>query len=72
MRAIGSALRLKQTYGSGYQLSVSLQPALRAGEAAGNGGSARDPAAAAAAVKELFQVGCLVAGRGGLLAAWRA
>ena len=48
MRAIGSSLRLKQRFGAGYQLSVSVLPA-RAGAA-----STEALAAAAAGVKALF------------------
>ncbi|KAL4859820.1 ABC transporter A family member 2 [Chlorella vulgaris] len=52
VRAIGSALRLKQRFGSGYQLSVSVMPP-RATPAAG--AEAAAVAANAAAVKALFK-----------------
>ena len=52
VRAIGSALRLKQRFGSGYQLSVSVLPARSFANV-----DAAAVATNAAAVKRLFQVG---------------
>ena len=55
VRAIGSSLRLKQRFGSGYQLSVSVLP-VRTG-ATNPDASLQAMAASAAAVKDLFKVG---------------
>ncbi|KAI7842323.1 hypothetical protein COHA_003963 [Chlorella ohadii] len=54
VRAIGSSLRLKQRFGSGYQLSVSVLPPRGAG-ATSDASSAEVQAANAAAVKRMFK-----------------
>jgi ABC-type multidrug transport system ATPase subunit len=59
VRAIGSTLRLKQRFGSGYQLSVSVLPPHRLAAV-----EAARVEAAAEAVKSLFKVGEWVAGMG--------
>lgn len=54
VRAIGSALRLKQRFGSGYQVSVSVLPVRASGPATAEVAAAM--AVNAAAIKQLFKV----------------
>ncbi len=70
VRAIGSSLRLKQRFGSGYQLSVSVLPPRGAG-ATSDASSAEVQAANAAAVKRMFKASRAAEG-GGRVPARRA
>lgn len=55
VRAIGSGLRLKQRFGSGYQLSVSVLPPKGLGVGNGDTAAAEAQAAGTAAAKRMFK-----------------